>query len=67
MKTVTIRYAVALVLAGAAALGAAGYRVAQIQAAGQDDRQIAQYCVPRDESMPAQRLYCRDDRPDHVG
>jgi len=60
MKTIARRYAVTVGLAGALALTAMNWSVAQTRAGADGRITVSQYCAPLDEeSLDARRFYCR--------
>jgi hypothetical protein len=61
MKTSLVKYVEATALAGALALAAATSSFAQTRTAADGTRRMSQYCVPQDDSLAAQKIFCRGE------
>ena len=61
MKKTAIGQALISGLVGAALFVAVSLAFAQVQSAGQERRQIAQFCAPPDQEGSAPRFYCQGD------
>ena len=62
MRTSVTRYLEVVALAGALALAAAAAAAAsfaQIRTEAEGTGRMSQYCVPQDDGLAAQRIYCR--------
>jgi hypothetical protein len=61
MKTSLVKYVEAVALAGALALTMATSSFAQIRTAADGAHRMSQYCVPQDDSLAAQKIFCRGE------
>jgi hypothetical protein len=59
MKKTAIGQAFTCALVGVALLVAVSPAFAQVQSAGQERRQVAQFCAPPDQEGGAPRFYCQ--------
>jgi hypothetical protein len=59
MKKTAIGQALVSGLVGAALFIAVSLAFAQVQSAGQERRQVAQFCAPPDQEGSAPRFYCQ--------